>query len=387
MSLSERTESTEDEEEILEVTNKNAFLSKANRIFSEDGLFSESIFGPNKNYSCKCGRLSNKILDSGKRCSKCNVLCVSNEERFKIYGYISLPFNVIKPTKIKELKKVIPNINKYKNTLLDHTRSDLNITQTRYLGIDRSDLSIKIYDDNKDINIVYLPLKIKGIYTLTLGLRYIAEVFGFPHVQELFDEQIIMSKIYVIPAGIRPISYDTKDSTKIQYTDVNKFYTSILNLNHANRMLIDTKGVEEDEIFEYMTQYLSNPDSDSENKIIDHMIETSETVTARYSFYVNALYDILYKSIAGKEGMIRNDSLGKTLDFSARTVVCCDPSLMPYEIGVGKKILYNLWILYFMNYEMNVNNKSGLWCINNIVMQNYDYNKSRFDKFLDWFLK
>ena len=88
------------------ITSSNIFYRKS-RKYDEEGLFSERIFGPVKDYKCKCGKLNSEILDGGKRCDKCKVLCDNSNKRLETFGYIDLPFMCIKPTKIKnELKKL-----------------------------------------------------------------------------------------------------------------------------------------------------------------------------------------------------------------------------------------------------------------------------------------
>ena len=44
------------------VTSPNIFYRKS-RKFDEEGLFSERIFGPVRDFKCKCGKLNSEILD------------------------------------------------------------------------------------------------------------------------------------------------------------------------------------------------------------------------------------------------------------------------------------------------------------------------------------
>ena len=48
--------------------------------------------------------------------------------------------------------------------------------------------------------------------------------------------------------------------------------------------------------------------------------------------------------LKGKEGRIRNDLMGKRVDFSARSVITPDPNLELDELGVPVKIASNLTI-------------------------------------------
>ena len=56
-----------------------------------DGLFCEKIFGPVKDYECRCGKYK-KISDAGKICDKCGVEVTLKSVRRERMGYIDLAF-------------------------------------------------------------------------------------------------------------------------------------------------------------------------------------------------------------------------------------------------------------------------------------------------------
>ena len=87
-----------------EVSSIKFFTGKFGNKIDEDGLLSESIFGPIHDFRCKCGKLSLESCDSGKVCDRCNVICASSDLRIKTVGKITLVFPVIKPTKRKLFK-------------------------------------------------------------------------------------------------------------------------------------------------------------------------------------------------------------------------------------------------------------------------------------------
>jgi len=365
------------------ITSSNIFYRKS-RKYDEEGLFSERIFGPIKDYKCKCGKLNSEILDGGKRCNKCKVLCDNSNKRLETFGYIDLPFMCIKPTKIKnELKKVIVNILKYTKTLLDPIRNDYNISKSKYLGIHKSTQIIMIFENRQDKDYIYIPVRITGIYSLIFCLKYIKNNFhGFQKVQDLFDNQVIMPYLKVIPPSIRPVNII---NNKQQYTEVNKSYISLLNLNKSTRMLKDNLFIDEQDWSSRLTLYFQDPNFESDyEEIIEHMIIECDTLTAKYQYHLNQVYVDLMKMISGKEGFIRNNMLGKTIEFSARTIITCDPSFEPYEIGVSKKILYKLWMLYFLHWLIQIKNIDTVWCFENIITKEYEENKPLFNKFIEW---
>ena len=365
------------------VTSPNIFYRKS-RKFDEEGLFSERIFGPVRDFKCKCGKLNSEILDGGKRCEKCKVLCENSNLRLETFGLIDLPFECIKPTKIKNrLRKVILNVLSYSKTLLDPIRNDNNINKSRYLGISKKDNTINIFENRKDKNNIYIPMRITGLYSLIFCLKYIKNnFFGFQEVQDLFDDQVLMSHLKIIPPTIRPVNII---NNKQQYTEVNKSYISLIHLNKSNEILKDNLYVDEEDWNNQISLYFKDPNfENNDEEIVEHMIMECDTETAKYQYHINQVYVDLMRMISGKEGFIRNNMLGKTIEFSARSVITCDPSLEPYQIGVSRKILYRLWMLYFLHWLIQYKNVDTVWCFENIITKTYDENKALFNKFIDW---
>ena len=64
--------------------------------FTEDGLFSEQIFGPVKNYTCQC-KVFYGQSKAGEICKICGVEIVNSGERRKRFAKIVLPMVVVNP--------------------------------------------------------------------------------------------------------------------------------------------------------------------------------------------------------------------------------------------------------------------------------------------------
>ena len=62
----------------------------------------------------------------------------------------------------------------------------------------------------------------------------------------------------------------------------------------------------------------------------------------------------LRQRLAGKEGRIRNNLMGKRVDFSARSVISADANLKIEELGVPYKIAMNLTFPEVVN-KININ--------------------------------
>lgn len=67
-----------------------------------DGLFSQVIFGPVKNWCCKCGKYQG-IEVAEKTCEVCQVKIVSSSVRSENMAHISLPYPFIHPFYIDQV--------------------------------------------------------------------------------------------------------------------------------------------------------------------------------------------------------------------------------------------------------------------------------------------
>ncbi len=80
-------------EELDEVTSLKVFGKKK---FHPQGLFSEQIFGPIKNYTCQCGTYYG-LSKSGGNCSTCGVDIINSDVRRTRFAKIILPIYVVNP--------------------------------------------------------------------------------------------------------------------------------------------------------------------------------------------------------------------------------------------------------------------------------------------------
>jgi DNA-directed RNA polymerase subunit beta' len=363
-----------------EVTSTKFFTNKQKNI-DEEGLLSESIFGPLKNYTCKCGKLKLKSLDAGKLCEKCNVFCESSDMRIKIFGKITPVFPIIKPTRKKHIRKIIGNVNKY---LFEPSKADVISTTSRYLIISMDNEKIKVIEDlsTLDQNNWYLiPLRITGIYSFILAIKFAAYKLNIKIAEEILDKYV-MHVIPVLPPDVRPVVCDPKKQGEIRFYETNKHYISLIGLNKHNEILREIKLEKE---LDWIHRINFNLENYSEDEVFDILIPDFDMKTAKYQYYTDELYNTVFSVISGKEGFIRSSILGKTIEFSARAVITIDPSLPPYKIKVSKKILYKLWYPYFINYLSRFEEDNYVKIFDNIVSTNFEDNVETFNRFLKWF--
>ena len=367
-------------EELSEVTSSRIFIGKSHNI-DEDGLFSEKIFGPEKDYKCKCGKLNSKVFDAGKRCQYCGVLCESNELRLQQFGKITVPFGYIKPNRKKKLHKIVGNKNKQ---LLNPVMAQASLGHKRYLGFTLDGEHLKIFNDltpNPEGKFYKLPLRITGLYSFLLCLKYLGFTLNIPYAKQFFDDKIIDYEIKVIPPKTRPLAILSNNT--IQITDINKAYSNLIRRNEANRPIINNLPIDEENWLGMIHSLIK--DNILNEELVDHGILEYDRILSIYQYSVNEIYSCVCELLHGKGGFIRSKILGKTIEFSARSVIRSNPGLKPHQVSVSKKILYKLWHLYFLYYLINIRNMEADYCYLTICSREYEDNKELFDDFLKWF--
>ena len=366
------------------VTSPKMFIGRNNNI-DENGLMSQKIFGPVKSFRCLCGRLS-MSLDRGKTCSFCKVCCDSKELRVTTFGKIKLIFPIIKLNKIKKIKKIFKNSI---DSIIDPIFVDSTTSDKKYLAISGSGEEVSIVDsfNTKNRSIYILPLRITGIYSLVLCLKYIINNFLddieiAKKIKKLFDDNVISYEIKVIPPEIRPAIVDPKKKNTIRVTPINKHYTSLLQLNKSNNIIKSNIEIDEENWLEMIN---INFREQNNEEIVDFGILEYDKITARYQYYSNLVYESIYDLVSKKEGFIRSLILSRTIEFSARTVIRVDPSIKPYQVKVSRKILFKLWKLHFIYFLTAIKGYEYDYCFENIVPKQYEEVKELFNEFLEWF--
>lgn len=362
--------------------NRDFVGSLKNRKENPDGLFSEQIFGPKQNHRCICGEL-NGIIHKDEVCEKCGVICGDPSIRSTQFGQIRTEFPFIKPTK---QKKLIKFLGKLSNNIINPIRLDVNLDSKRYLSVKDNYTTLKIVNSlkpKKDYNVI--PFRIVGIYSLYIALKFAADFLKVDRAIDFFDDGYITDIIKVLPPDLRMYSLDTEKDQVIT-PPINKAYTSLLNAKSINVPILEYIKLDEIDWLEQIKISYENGIVDQE--IFPTQLTEYDTKAANYQTYVNQVYDYVYTSLSGKPGLIRNSVLGKTLEFSARTVITVDPSLLPYQVKMSKKILKKLWMPYMLHYLIEVKGFEATRCFETYMLnelENQEEFDEMFNKFLVWF--
>lgn len=115
----------------------------------------------------------------------------------------------------------------------------------------------------------------------------------------------------------------------------------------------------------------------SADKIINTLVSLSENLKdcmdieeeylyARIQSKVNLLWDTYFTEVNGKEGLIRGEILGGSLNFTSRNVIVLDPTLRDSEVDVSYYallVLLKYQIIYYLIklYDINLSKAKDIW--------------------------
>lgn len=296
-------------EDLKEITSSK-IIDK--RKFHPNGLFSEQIFGPVKNYTCQCG-IYHGISRAGGTCKICDVDIVNSDIRRKRFAKIVLPVQIINPIMYDLVIDVAGNTLKtYLNKLMKNEKSVLYTKDGYYF----------VTEEDKVPEGVQKWEKLEAIYELISNMAN-AFVEDNPNsrwniIKENLDK-LFIQHILVLPPDLRPAAKGIERNNQV-VDKINRFYMQILTKKESMK---------------------------------DTIIDITRDKTVFYSYFkqlqkdASELYEHIIEKLSKKEGLIRGNILGKRIDFSGRAVIIPDPSLkidecsLPY---VGFLELFKLQI-------------------------------------------
>lgn len=376
-----------DKEFLLEVKTDRLYSNLNKTKFDPNGLLSEVIFGPIQAYKCSCGKLSSKTLHEGEICPECGVKCESTISRYTRFGKIKLPFHIINSINKNKFNK----ITKYDfKSFLNPNQQDLISTLNIYLEYNINNDTLQL---TNTYNPNCLPIKITGLYSLFLGISAIHLIYPNSKFADEFIKYFY-NELMVLPPDCRIIMHKTENSRVIMKHKIADVYQNILRIKHY--VVRDHTHIEEDFI-KYLDLLISKFTSGDDHIINEVQIATYDSIVSKFQYYADVLYEEILIVLSGKDGIIRSDFLGKSIDFSSRAVVINDPSLAAHQIKIPKESFLKLWFCEYIAYSNRTNAK-----INKILHDNtnnllkpvvdsaihVDFKHyPNFDEFADWIIK
>ncbi len=359
-----------------------------------NGLFCEKIFGPLKNWECKCGKFKGFSLK--RICDECFVELTDSRVRRYRMGYIELNYPIAHLWFFKGIPNYLTTILKCFNDKITSTHVEQIIY---YKETDKSNLNplYKVFFPNsKNIKLEnfinsQIYLKKNGtelIKTLLDNLnlkneiklaRAILEKNINSNIKNQFSEDknlikririlesffsskinpswMILTILPILPPNLRPLF--EMESGKLIASDLNEIYKLILTRNQR--------------LFEF-SNFVNIPDiilihgRKLLQESIDSLIDNSRLQKDKILNVNNKPLKSLTEILEGKYGQFRQSLLGKRVDYSGRSVIIVGPTLrlnqcgLPFEMAIElfKPFIINELILQNKNIENSKTNKIKL---------------------------
>nr|AKL79026.1 RNA polymerase beta' subunit [Euglena viridis] len=315
-----------------------------------EGLFCEKIFGPIKDFECCCKKYKriqkkfNQYIQINI-CPKCKVQITNSKIRNYRMGYINLSNPTIHLWYLKNTPNYLANtLNKsiQETNKLVYNKSYIvtgEKKKEKYItGGEALNSLLKNFNLEKtyEFNFISTILNKKKIESENEKIKKKLKVYqkrlkiinNFMQTKSK-PSWMLIKYLPVLPPNIRPI-VKLQDKTIIT-TDLNFLYGNIININNK---IIKLRKMSVPENF------LNNEKYMLQDKV-DKLISTEKNTNLK-SINKKKLKP-LSSNIQGKKGRFRENLLGKTVDYSGRSVIVVEPKLKLNECGIPKEIEIELF--------------------------------------------
>ncbi len=322
-----------------------------------DGLYCEVIFGPEKDWSCACGKYKGQ-RHQGVICDKCGVQVTLSKVRRERMGHIKLAapvahiwyvkngyianmleisnreleqvlhyakYIVIDPGNLELRKKQLLEEEEYRRLLEEHGevfKAGMGAEAIKELlseiDIDRSimELRMGIKENVNGTNIERLKKRLK-----------IFEAFKRTGAK---PEWMILEVLPVLPPELRPILQ--LEDGRMASSDLTDLYRRLINRNNRLKKLQNMNAPE----------LMIKNEKRMLQEAVDALIDNSrinKPIRGNSNRNLKSLTDLLQ----GKQGRFRRNLLGKRVDYSGRSVIVIGPKLKIWQCGLPKKMALELF--------------------------------------------
>ncbi len=339
-----------------------------------DGLFCETIFGPQKDWECHCGKYK-KIHFKGKICDRCGVEVTRSKVRRERMGHIELAAPVSHiwyfkgiPSRMGLILDISPRtLEKVLYFAMYIVTDPGNVREVEKKQCltekEYRDLKEKYEDDFEammgaeaikkllaEIDLDQLSDELKEELENASGQKRVRllkriEVVESFRLSGNRPEWMILDVIPVIPPDIRPMVQ--LDGGRFATSDLNDLYRRVINRNNRLSRLLELNAP--DIIIRNEKRMLQ--------EAVDALIDNGRRgrpVTGPNNRALKSLSDML----KGKQGRFRQNLLGKRVDYSGRSVIVVGPELKMYQCGLPKEMALELFKPFVMKILVE-NNAAG----------------------------
>src|SRR3972149_6703546 len=288
------------------------------------GLFDERIFGPEKDYECYCGKYK-RIRYKNIVCEKCGVEVTRSIVRRERMGHIELATPV---AHIWFLRGVPSRM----SILLNISVSDLEKV-IYFAGY----IITKVHEDEKKTLLDSLEREYKAKQKNSADKKKrksrLSWIRAMTHAN-IRPEWMFLTVVPVIPPVLRPMV--ALDGGRHATSDLNDLYRRVINRNNRLKKLKEINAP--DVILRNEKRIIQ----EAVDALIDNSIAKQNDSAAMSQSQKRPLKS-LSDNLKSKQGLFRQNLLGKRVDYSGRSVIVVGPELKLNQCGLPKHMALELF--------------------------------------------
>ena len=323
-----------------------------------DGLFCSTIFGPEKDFECQCGKYKGVNFE-GVSCEKCGVEVTRSSVRRERMGHIELACPVAHIWFVKSLPSRI-------SLVLDMKQRDVEsvLYFERYVVVNPGSQDCSFGDPitvdqfrtwNKDQEFeavigagglhqmlckVDLDKKVEVLREKIKTTRSRSKIKDYRRNLRVIEqfrrsstrpEWMILEALPVLPPSLRPLV--PLEGDRFTSSDLNDLYRRIINRNNRLKKVIELSAPE----------IIVNNEKRMLQEAVDALIDNGRRGKAQTAPNSKRPLKSLSDVVKGKTGRFRSNLLGKRVDFSGRTVIVVGPELKLHQCGLPKEMALELF--------------------------------------------
>src|SRR3989339_795643 len=391
------------------------------------GLFDEKIFGPEKDYECYCGKYR-RIRYKDIICEKCGVEVTRSIVRRERMGHIELStpvshiwflrgvpsrMSILLNISVSDLEKVIyfagyiitkvheeerdaiiTGLDKeYKAKLKNATDDDTREKLKNLLSVTKKEIG-EIYEGKvlNEISFHHYSLKYGTCFEANIGAEAIYSIFKnldlnkLKHLTEkmlvqvsaaekeklqkrlsliramtyagIRPEWMFLTVIPVIPPVLRPMV--ALDGGRHATSDLNDLYRRVINRNNRLKKLKEINAP--DVILRNEKRIIQ----EAVDALIDNSIAKQNDSAAMSQSQKRPLKS-LSDNLKSKQGLFRQNLLGKRVDYSGRSVIVVGPELRLNQCGLPKHMALELFRPFVISRVIQVDLAHNIRSANRLV--------------------
>lgn len=324
------------------------------------GLCCERIFGPVKNYECSCGKYK-KYQNRGIICERCGVEVTDSWVRRERMGHIKLVtpvlhtwFYRVLPSRVALMlnygaQDIDAIINFERYVVVDPGMTVFSkgqlLTEDEYqsacdaegaemfqvsIGVEAIEILLKDLNLEAEIKKVKEELELTGTKPKRKKLIMRFKLLNGFYENKIKPEWMVIRVLPVLPADLRPIV--SIEAGRLAASDITELYRRFIIRHNRLKHLIDLSAPE----------ILIRNAKRALQEALDNLFDNTRRERPVLGSNNRPLKSISDK-IKGKDGMIRQNLVGKRVDYSGRSVITVDPELRLHQCGLPKGMALELF--------------------------------------------